>query len=86
MIYQSILPREEIVETTNIEGKILGIHQIQTLTGSSNSKYSVQLITGQKVLLHQVGDIQFRTDARIIVTKNITDRVNVYYNFDRHVK
>ena len=86
MIYQSILPREVTVETINIEGKLLGVHQIQTITGSPDSKYSVQLITGQNVLLHQPGNIQFRKDARVIVTKSITDRGNVYYNFNRHVK
>jgi len=77
---------DKTIKTSIITGYIVGIHQNQSQLGSTETKLSVKLNTGKKVLITLPSNQPIKTDTNIEIFKNITENGKIRYKFNKYLK
>ncbi len=84
--YAAYKASESVISKSEITGKLVGIHQIQSNTGSRYSIFVVQLANGEKVNIQPPDYVPFKKGKEIKITKTIKESGFEIYNYHSYVQ
>ncbi len=76
---------DSILTSEVIEGKVIGVHQIQGNTGSNVSMLAIQLRSSAKIMVLKPNNVPVKQGKMANVSKAISEQGSVYYYFLEYV-
>lgn len=76
---------EKAVSKEILTGNLVGIHQIQDYTGSTQSKFVTQLDNGEKIQVKPENTTPYIKNRKVRITKVTTEHDRIYYQFHSYL-
>ena len=77
-IYRS---SDEVIESEELQGVLVGIHQVQGNLGSGTTMLAIKLNNGNDVMVTAPEGLVIHKNSNVLIYKDKTEKGFVYYNF-----